>query len=397
MGTFTYIARDPSGQRVTGKLAGADEHAVLAELSARELAPVRVQVERERRHWGRGVGTRKLANLYRQLSDLLSAGVPLLRALRLLGRGKSNPRLAEVMRAVADAVADGERLADAMEARKDIFPPIHVAMVRAGETGGFLEEVLARLGEFLEHQADMKSKVVGNLIYPAVLLTFAAGLIIWALAFFVPKFETMFRRLEQLPLPTKLLMAASDLLTQHWLACAVVAGAAAAGGVWVFRNESVRRRAAEWQLRLPAVGPFVSSLAVARFTRILGTMLGNGIPMLTAMKISRNAAGHPVLAEAIDDAAEAVRSGESLAHPLSRSGMISDDVIEMVSVGEAANNLPEVLTTVADTIEKRIDRMLATLMRLMEPLLLLLLAGVVVFIFISLFMPMMQMSTAVGS
>lgn len=395
---FSYIARDVAGQRVTGRLSGNSEQAVLAELHARSLAPVRVEAVREervrliRRH----ISSRTLANLYRQLSDLLRAGVPLLRALRLLSRSKSHPRLAIVMREVASDVADGERLSDSLEVRRDVFPPVQVAMVRAGEAGGFLEQVLNRLGTFLEQQADMKSRVIGNLIYPLVLLVLASAVVVGALVFFVPKFKTMFSKID-LPLPTKILLGLSDLLTTSWPLVLAGIVAVMVGLAWLWGQESVRRRVAEVQLRIPGVGPFVSTLAVARFSRILGTMLGNGIPMLTAMRISRDAAGHPVLAEAIDEAIEAVRAGESLAEPLARSGMIGDDVIEMIRVGEAANNLPEVLVTVADTIEKRIDRMLALLMRLMEPALLLFLASIVLFIFVALFLPMVRMSSAIGS
>ncbi|MGI9015392.1 MAG: type II secretion system F family protein [Phycisphaerales bacterium] len=399
MGTYSYIARDTNGARIAGRLSGSTEQVVLAELHARSLSPVRIDEVRESHALpvlgNRGVRTRTLAGFYRQLADLLRAGVPLLRALKLLARGKSQPRLAAVVRIISEQVAEGERLADAMAAAPEVFPSVQVAMVRAGETGGFLEEVLLRLGAFLEHQADMKSKVVGNLIYPIVLLALALAVVVGALVFFVPKFETMFARLE-LPLPTRLLLGMSNALTQHWLMCVIVTGVLVATLLWMLRQPSVRRRIAELTLRVPGLGPFISSLAVARFARMLGTLLGNGIPMLQSMRISRDAAGHPVLADAVDAAVEAVRAGETLAEPLAASGMIADDVIEMVSVGEAANNLPDVLVTVADTIEKRIDRMLATLLRLMEPLLLLLLAGVVVFIFIALFMPMMQMSSAIG-
>lgn len=393
MGTFAYIARDETGQRVTGKLSGGSEQAVLAELQARQLSPVKVEAVHEPVHWRGGVSKRQLAQAYRQLADLLRAGVPLLRALRLLGRSKANPRLAGVMSKIADEVADGSRLADAMSAHKDVFPPIQIAMVTAGERGGFLEPVLNRMGTFLEHQADMQSKVVGSLIYPAALMTVGAGIIIFALVFFVPQFEDFYGRIE-LPWPTQVLMASSKALTSAWPVLLVVAGVLAAGGWWAVRQPVVRRHLAVWQLRVPKLGPLVRSLAVGRFTRILGTLLENGIPMLSAMQISRDAAGHVLLAEAIDEATEAVRAGEPLAQPLAASGLFDDDVVEMISVGESANNLPVVLVTIAETIEKRVERMLGVVMRLLEPLLLLSLAGIVMFIFIALIVPMMRMSTA---
>jgi general secretion pathway protein F/type IV pilus assembly protein PilC len=165
---------------------------------------------------------------------------------------------------------------------------------------------------------------------------------------------------------------------------------------WAWRRPAVRRAIAVWQLKVPALGPLVRSLAVGRFTRILGTLLENGIPMLQAMQIARDAAGNLLLAEAIDESAEAVRAGETLAQPLHASGLFSDDVIEMISVGESSNNLPQVLVTIAETIEKRTDRMLGVFIRLMEPALLLALAGVVLFIFVALIVPMMRMSSSLS-
>jgi len=395
MATFAYIARDTAGQRVEGKLAGASAQSVLAELQSRQLAPVQVQEVRDQPRVQRRVSARQLANAYRQLADLLHAGVPLLRALRLLGRSKSNPRLAKVMAAVADAVADGSRLADAMAAHGDVFPPVQIAMVRAGERGGFLEPVLQRMGGFLELQADMRGKVIGNLIYPAVLLGVMLTIILIALVFFVPKFRDFYARI-QLPLPTKIVLGASELLTTYWFAMVIAVAIVAVISWRLWQSAVVRRQLAIWQLHIPVIGSLVRSLAVGRFARILGTLLENGIPMLSAMQISRDAAGHILLAEAIDKAAEAVRAGETLATPLATSGLLTEDVVEMISVGESANNLPQVLITVAETIEKRVDRMLNVFVRLMEPFLLLIMGGAVLFIFVALIVPMMRMSSSLS-
>lgn len=394
MAQYLYIARTSTGQRVTGTLSGGSEQHVLAELQQRQLAPVKVEEIREQQRFQRRIGTRQLAQAYRQLGDLLRAGVPLLRGLRLLGRSKANPRLAKIMSDVADSVADGERLADAMAAHRGVFPDIQIAMIRAGERGGFLEEVLHRMGTFLDHQADMRGKILGNLIYPCALLAVGLGIVIFALVFFVPQFQDFYAGMA-LPLPTRMLLTASDVMINAWFGVLIAAGLIAAGVWWLLKQPAVRRRLAAWQLRIPKLGPLVQSVAVARFTRILGTLLENGIPLLAAMQISRDAAGHVLLAEAVDDAAEAVRAGESLADPLAESGLFSDDVIEMIAVGESANNLSEVLVTIAETIEKRVDRMLNIFMRLIEPMLLLGLAGAVMFIFIALIVPMMRMSHSV--
>lgn len=393
MALYAYIARNARGARVTGRLEAATEQAAAADLSARGLAPVRVEAATARLARRGRVSTRRLAASYQQLSDLLRAGVPLLRALRLLGRGRADPRLAAVWSQVADEVADGARLADAMARHERIFPPVQVALVRAGERGSFLEQVLARLGAFLIHRADLNARVIGGLIYPAILLVGGVLVIVLALIFLVPKFRPHFAKME-VPFATRLLFGVSDLFVVWWPVVVPAIVALAVAFVIARRRPRVQRAIAAWRIRIPKVGPLLRALAVARLTRVLGTLLDNGIPMIQAMQISRDAAGDPLLAEAIDRATEAVRSGESLARPLLESGYFDEDVIEMVTVGESANNLPSVLVTIAQTLEAHVDRTLAIVVRLMEPVLLLVLACGVVFIFLSLVLPLMSLSSS---
>ena len=388
MPTFAYEARDAAGARIAGTVDAATEVAALNELQSRGLAPTRVAERAAPRV--RGVGARALANSYRQLGDLLRAGVPLMRSLRLLGRGKANPRLAAAWASVADGVQDGERLADAMARHPAIFPDVQVAMVRAGERGGFLEDVFARLASFIENQAEMRSKVIGNLIYPVILLSVGFGIVIAALVFFVPKFKK-FHVKGEMPAATRFLMAVSDLLVERWPLILVALAALAVLAWWAWRRPALQRRVRDAELRVPQYGSLVRAVCVARFTRVLGTLLANGIPLLQAMTIARDAAGHPRLTDSVDHAIEAVRSGEPLAEPLAQSGFFEPDVVEMISVGESSNNLPSVLGGVADTLEKRVDRTLAVAVKLMEPALLLFLATVVLSIFLALVLPMLQL------
>jgi general secretion pathway protein F/type IV pilus assembly protein PilC len=392
---FAYTAREQNGTRVEGRVDGASRSAVVAELQTKGLFPIQVREATVRHRGHRRVPLRRLAAAYEQFADLLKAGVPILRALELLARSKSDPRLAAAMRAVASRVSDGERLADAMQEYPRVFPSVHVAMVRAGEKGAFLEEVLAELGRFLEHQADRRSTVLGNLIYPAVLIVIGLGIVIAALVFFVPKFSEYFEGMD-LPVATEILLGASAFLTVWWpLLVVLICGALISLAV-LRKRPQVKRLFALWQLRLPVFGGLARALAIARFTRMLGTLLENGIPMLSAMRISRESAGNLLLEEAIGHAADAVGAGESLAPPLASSGLFDEDVIEMISVGEAANNLPSVLLGIASNAERRTDRILTILMRLMEPVLLLVLAAAVLFIFLALVVPMMQMGTQLG-
>ncbi|MBL9147967.1 MAG: type II secretion system F family protein [Phycisphaerae bacterium] len=393
MPSFSYVARDAAGNRVKGTIDASNENAVVADLSSRGLAPVKVDVAARRVKRSKRITVRHLSRAYQQLSDLLRAGVPLLKALQLLGRSKSNPRLAEVLAGIAEEIAHGERLADAMARHPKVFPPVQVAMVRAGERGGFLDEVLGRLATMLVHQADLRARISGNLVYPIVLLTLAGGIVLAALVFFVPRFKEFFKKIE-LPLATKILFGTSDILIAWWPALLLLVVAAVGVILWGRRDERVRRKIADTVIRIPVVGALIRTAAAARVTRTLGTLLENGIPMLGAMQISRDAAGHPALADAIDHSVDAVRAGESLARPLGASGFLDEDIVEMISVGESANNLPQVLLSAADSLEKRIDQTLAMLLRLMEPAMLLILGCIVFFIFLALIVPMMRLSSA---
>ena len=389
---FAYSARDREGRKVSGRMEASNQQAALFELESQGLAPMELSTASASAGSTRSSSPRVMSRFYRQLSDLLKSGVPLLRSLRLLGGMKSNARLSEVILRVADSVEDGERLADAMTRHDQVFPEIQISMIRAGERAGFLDDALERLGLFLERRAELRSKVIGNMIYPIVLLTVGAGIVLAALIFFVPRFEEFYADME-LPLATRILMASSDFVIGWWPLILFISG-----GIFFLlfsrrRDPAQRLRIERINLGLPVIGPLTRSLACARFCRILGTMLENGIPLVESMKIARSSIGSATLEQALADAVDAVESGETLARPLAQSDFMEEDVLEMISVGESANNLALVLVKVAETLEDRVDRQLSLAVKLMEPLLLLVLAGVVLFIFMSLIVPMLQMSS----
>jgi general secretion pathway protein F/type IV pilus assembly protein PilC len=395
MPTFEYIAIDAHGARTTGVLAGNSPQAVYTELESRRLTPVRVKEKAEGVAL-RGVGARALGTVYTQLSDLLRAGVPLMRALALLSRSKSNPRLGVVFRRLAERVGDGGELAEAMSEHPAVFPRVHVAMVRAGEKGGFLEQVFDQLGKFVMGEAELRSRIVGSLIYPMILVVVGTLVLGVIFGFFVPMFrEGMFSRLDSLPPVTSLVLGISDLVTRFGL---VLLGVLAVSvvAVWRIRQDArVRRALSVFRTRAPVLGPLTRALATARFCRLLGTMETNGVPLLAAMSIARDAAGNALMEEAIDDAIEAVRGGQPLAGPLGRSGLFGEDIVEMIGVGEAAGNVDGVLLTIAQTLEGRVDRLLSGAVKLIEPLLLLLIAGVIGLVAVGLILPMMQMTSSI--
>jgi general secretion pathway protein F/type IV pilus assembly protein PilC len=304
-----------------------------------------------------------------------------LRSLDILERQSTQPALSEVLREVRAQVAQGTSLADAMAQHPRAFNELAVSMVRAGQEGAFLEDVLQRIADFTEHQEDLKSKVVGALAYPVFLAV--AGFIVLniLIIFFVPQFEPIFKKLEdkgELPFITTVLMGTSHFL-MGWGGLAILA-VMVIGGTAFWRwsgTPSGRLRVDGWRLRLPGAGNIYLSLALARFTRILGTLLHNGIPILQALKIAKDSTGNRVLTLAIEEAGANVTTGKSLAQPLGACKHFPRDIVEMVAVGEESNNLEKVLLDIATALDKRTSRRLELFVRLLEPVMLLVMAVVI--------------------
>lgn len=402
MPEFQYIARETSGAQVSGVLTAASEREALGALAARKLFPLRVGLadaeKAQQKHAGRRVRARHLATFYTQLSDLLKSGVPLLRSLDLLERKTPHPTMQLVVQDVRAQVADGTRLAAAMKQHERVFGELAVSMVRAGEEGSFLEDVLKRIADFTEHQEQLKNKVVGAMVYPLFLLGMGGLIVAAMLIFFVPKFQPIFDNMKErgaLPWATTALMGLSDGMKTYGV---VFAALAVGGGVMLGRSlqtEAGRMRFDIFRLKSPGLGPVVRSLAIARFCRILGTLLRNGVPILQSLRIAKDATGNRVLSAAIGQAADSISTGKALARPLAASGQFPDEIVEMISVGEEANNLEQVLIDIADNMERQTYRQLDLVVRLLEPILLTAMAGIVLFVVVALLLPIMQSSGVV--
>ena len=393
MPTFEYTARDAEGQERTGVIQAESEAAVVRTLDQRALFPVRINVQlaAARKRRGGRVKLRHLSMTYGQLSDLLNAGVPMLRALDILSRTTVNANLGRIVAEVRESVSGGGTLADSMAKHPQVFTPLHTAMIHAGETAGFLEEVLTNLSEFLDRQDDLRSKVRGAMIYPSVLASVAVIAVTIVLIFLVPQFKEFLSGIP-LPLPSRILFAASDALRGQAMPVVAVAGLIVAA-IWsALRSQQGRALWAIWQLKIPLAGTAIRMVAITRFCRVLGTMLANGITILQALEIARDATGNVLLAGAVDKAIEDVRAGESLAEQLRNSRLFPDEVTEMIAVGEESNQLEKVLLQIADTVERRTNRQVDAAVRLIEPLLLMMMAGVIGFIAVGLLYPIFTMA-----
>ena len=392
--TFTYTARTLDGKEIDGLMQADSEAAVARTLDEQSLFPVKIAEQRVVRSSFTGkIKLRAVGVMYAQLGELLDAGVPLLRALTILAKVGLSDRLARVIVMVRESVSAGETLADAMDKHPAVFSPLHTAVIHAGERAGFLEEALDNLATYIERQDELAGKVRGALLYPMILIGVGVLAVTGILTVLVPRFKPFFQQIA-LPAPTRILFALSDLLV-HQLPLFIGLIVLAILGVRAF----VRSRAGHalwdrWRLSIPIVGGVLKMVGITRFCRVLGTMLANGVPILESLAISKDAVGSVVLAESIDEAAESVRGGDPLADPLRKGGLFPVEIVEMIAVGEESNQLEKVLLRVAATVERRTNRQVDQAVRLMEPLILVLLAVVIGFVAVGLLYPMLMMSQA---
>jgi general secretion pathway protein F len=402
MPDYSYIARTLSGSEERGILAAGTEQEALGMLAGRSLFPTQLvpaKTATQAGLAGKRVSSRLLANMYSQLGDLLQSGVPLLRSLDLLRQQTNSPALKEVLADIQTQVGDGSRLADAMRRHPRAFSELAVSMVRAGEEGGFLEDSLSRVATFVEHQEDLKGRVIGALVYPLFLAGMGLIIVTAILIFLVPQFEPIFERFREegtLPWATTVLLAISDFVKAYGIYVA-----AAGVGVWFWLRSYLATEAGRWRfdaIRLQAwgLGPIVRSLAISRFCRVLGTLLTNGVPLLASLRIAKDATGNRLLSTAIGNAADNISGGKSLARPLVASGQFPPDVMEMIAVGEEANNLEKVLLGIADKQEKLTQRRVDLFIRLLEPMMLLTMAVVILFIVLAILLPVFQSSSALN-
>ena len=347
----------------------------------------------------RRVRAEQVANCLTQLSDLLHNGVPLLTALTLLAEQSPHPTLQTVMTQVRDQVADGTSLEEAIAQHPQIFSELTISMIRAGSEGAFLEEALNRVASFLELQEELKGQVKGAMAYPVFLMIGGIVVTMVLIIFFVPKFEGLFERLEQqgsgLPTPTVMLLFLSDFLVKYgWLTLAPIV-AIVLGVRRLLQTERGIYLADRWKLRLPIAGKIFHDSAVSRFCRVLGTLLRNGVPILKSLRISSGSVGNRLLAEAIRDSAENISSGQTLSAPLSECGLIPRQTMAMIRVAEESNTLDTVLINIADGIDKRIARQLTLMVRFIEPVMLVIIGGAILFVLVALLLPVFDMSTAI--
>jgi len=391
MATYQYQARTVSGEQVAGIVQADNETAAIRALDERKLYPIRVSEQRASRKATGKIRLRDVGVMYGQMADLLRAGVPLLRALETIARAGVSERISRSLRRIAEGVSGGKTLADAMAEQPGVFTPLHIAMVRAGEKAGFLEDVLSNLSDFIERVDELRGRIRGAMIYPILLTMLAMSVTIFILTWVVPRFKLVFGG-RDLPALTKLMFSLSDLLLESWplVLGGVVLAVLVIGGM--VRSPWGRRMWESWRLRIPVIGKVTRTISITRFCRILGTMLANGVPILQALAISKDATGSVILADRIEQAAESVRAGETLSQPLRAGGLFPAQILEMIAVAEESNQLDRVLVQIAETVERRTDRQVDQAVHLIEPLILVFMAVTIGGLAVALLYPILTMA-----
>lgn len=413
MARFKFTALDSKGKEVHGEIDADNQSAAVARIREKQYFPTKVEelsggggaapAKRAAAKGGAlqmeikmpkflqgGVKAKQLTTFTRQMSTLVNAGLPLMRALRVLQRQEKNPALRDAVTQMAESIESGSTFAESLAAHPKIFDRLFVNMVKAGEIGGVLDVVLARLAEFQEKAEKIKGKVKSAMTYPIVVLVMALSILAFLLIYIVPKFATIFGDLTggKMPMLTQFVMDASNTLVHRFPVVLISLVVLVVVLKLLAKTSKGRYVLDKFKLHAPVFGQLISKNSISRFTRTLGTLMAAGVPVLQALNIVKETVGNEVISRAVATIHDAVKEGENMAPPISSSKVFPPMVVSMVEVGEETGALPDMLMKIADSYDDDVDNAVAAMTSIIEPLLIIFLAVVVGTIVIALFMPL---------
>ena len=430
MAKFSYVAMDSRGKETKGTLDVNNQNEAIGRLKEMGYFPTKV-VEIEKTKDGKekpaakgkgpaGKGEAKkggvninikipglsgrvkskvLTAFTRQLATLVDAGLPLLRGLRVLEKQERNVTLKEIIAKIAISIEGGSTFSESLAQHPKVFNKLYVNMVKAGELGGVLEVVLARLSEFMEKAEKIKGKVIAAMFYPSAVMFVAVCILAVLMVWVVPKFKEIFKDMlpgEDLPAFTRFVLAISSAIADHFfITSAFVIVVVVAFLMWI-RTTNGRRLFDRFKLNMPVLGQVLSKVAISRFSRTLGTLVSSGVPILQALTIVKETSGNVIVGAAVGAVHESVKEGETITAPLEASNVFPPMVISMVDVGEQTGALPEMLMKIADNYDEEVDNAVAAMTSLLEPIMIVFLAVIVGSIVIALFLPLIVLMEKIG-
>ncbi|OGS45661.1 MAG: hypothetical protein A2539_07245 [Elusimicrobia bacterium RIFOXYD2_FULL_34_15] len=410
MPIFAYRVRLPSGEETKGTIEAPDQtsasnklrqqKAIVQEINMVHINQFDAIIEQLKQFnpLKPTVRSKDLVLFSRQLSTLVSAGVPIVQGLTILMDQIENPAFKKVVTGISDDIKAGISIADAMRKQKEAFSDLYVAMIKAGEVGGILDVILERLSTYLESSEALKGKVKGALMYPAIVAIIAIGVTVFLLVVVIPTFQEIFTSFgADLPLPTKVLIGISNFLRHYIIFLLIGIAGVVVAFLQYYKTEKGKLKMDGIFLKLPLFGLLLKKVAVAKFTRTLGTLVKSGVPILQALDTVAQTAGNKIIERAILQAKESIREGEKIADPLKRSGVFPPMVIQMISVGEETGNLDTMLNKIADFYDQEVDVAVKGLTSMIEPIVICVMGIVIGAIVIAMFMPMFSLGGLAGS
>ncbi len=399
---FEWSGKTGKGLVESGELTANSKDEVIAQLRRKNITATLVKPKEKtsalgKLSFGGGVSDKDIVVFTRQFATMIDAGLPLVQALDILSTQVENKTMAKALTAIKNDVESGSTYADALRKHPKVFTDLYANMVAAGESGGILDTILNRLANYIEKSMKLKKKVKGAMIYPIVVSTIAVGVIAVIMVFVVPTFAKMFATLGgSLPAPTQLVMSISNFVAGiGGLIVLILLIAAGVAFVQTRKTEKGRALTDAVFLKLPIFGILLRKVAVAKFTRTLGTLVSSGVPILDGLEITAKTAGNKVIEYAVMEIRQAVSEGKTIAEPLMKSGVFPPMVNHMISVGESTGALDAMLSKIADFYDDEVDNAVANLTSMMEPMLMVFLGGTVGFIVIAMYLPIFKLITLV--
>lgn len=398
MADFAWEARTRAGEVRRGVLSAENQEAVEAKLRQQQLTVLSVKRKSTGMKFtlGSGVAIKDLVTFTRLFATMIDAGLPLVQCLEILSGQQSNPYFGEVLRDIKSSVEQGSTFSDALRRHPKVFDELFVNLVQAGEMGGILDTIMNRLGVYIEKRQKLARQVRGAMVYPSIVIVIAVAVVIVMMVFVIPAFEGMFKDFgggaENLPKLTQMMMALSHGFVSYMPFIALAAGLIVFGVTYVYRQPKGKLAFHRTALKLPIVGPVMRKIAVARFTRTLGTLLQSGVPILDALDICARTAGNLVIEAAIFYVRQKISEGKNMGEPLAEVKVFPDMVVQMISVGEQTGALDQMLNKVADFYEEETDIAVAALTSAIEPILMVGVGGMVGVVLMSMYLPIFSMA-----